>query len=100
MDKSASLCAPGSVTESEPPPGPTGTDEPKPPGTNEPKPLPGAVAFLSMGLASAVCVGAGLLLGLWADSAWHTAPILLVVGLVLGLAAAAASVVAQIRKYL
>ncbi len=92
MDKSASLCAPGSVTESEPPPGPTGTDEPKP--------LPGAVAFLNMGLAAAVCVGAGLLLGLWADSAWHTAPILLVVGIVLGLAAAAASVVAQIRKYL
>jgi F0F1-type ATP synthase assembly protein I len=92
VDKSASLCAPGSVTESETPPGPTGTDEPKP--------LPGAVAFLNMGLAAAVCVGAGLLLGLWADSAWHTAPILLVVGLVLGLAAAAASVVAQIRKYL
>ena len=92
MDKSASLCAPGSVTESEPPHRPTGTDEPKP--------LPGAVAFLNMGLAAAVCVGAGLLLGLWADSAWHTSPILLVVGLVLGLAAAAASVVAQIRKYL
>jgi Putative F0F1-ATPase subunit Ca2+/Mg2+ transporter len=98
VDKSASMCAPGSVTESEPPPGPTGTDEPKP-GT-DPKPLPGAVAFLNMGLAAAVCVGAGLLLGLWADSAWHTAPILLVVGLVLGLVAAAASVVAQIRKYL
>jgi F0F1-type ATP synthase assembly protein I len=92
VDKSASLCAPGSVTESEPPPRPTRTDEPKP--------LPGAVAFLNMGLAAAVCVGAGLLLGLWADSAWHTSPILLVVGLVLGLAAAAASVVAQIRKYL
>ena len=92
MDKSASLCAPGSVTESEPPDPPTGTDEPKP--------LPGAVAFLNMGLAAAVCVGAGLLLGLWADSTWHTSPILLVVGLVLGLAAAAASVVAQIRKYL
>jgi F0F1-type ATP synthase assembly protein I len=92
VDKSASLCAPGSVTESEPPAWPTETDEPKP--------LPGAVAFLNMGLAAAVCVAAGLLLGLWADSAWHTSPILLVVGLVLGLAAAAASVVAQIRKYL
>ena len=44
--------------------------------------------------------GSALVLGLWADSAWHTAPVLLVVGLVLGLAAAAASVVAQIRKYL
>jgi hypothetical protein len=93
VDKSASLCAPGSVTESECPP-------PGPPGTGEPKPLPGAVAFLNMGLAAAVCVGVGLLLGLWGDSAWHTSPVLLVVGLLLGLAVAAASVVAQIRKYL
>jgi F0F1-type ATP synthase assembly protein I len=39
-------------------------------------------------------------LGLWADSAWHTAPALLVVGLILGVAAAVLSVVGQIRKYL
>ena len=88
-----SLCAPGSVTESElPPPGPSGT--------NEPKPLPGAVAFLNMGLAAAVCVGVGVVLGVWGDSTWHTAPLLLIIGLVLGLAAATWSVVAQIRRYL
>ena len=88
-----SLCAPGSVTEPERPP-------PGTPGSSEPKPLPGAVAFLNMGLAAAVCVGVGVVLGVWGDSTWHTSPALLVVGLVLGLAAAAASVVAQIRKYL
>jgi F0F1-type ATP synthase assembly protein I len=88
-----SLCAPGSVTEPElPPPGPSGT--------SEPKPLPGAVAFLNMGLAAAVCVGVGVVLGVWGDNTWHTAPLLLIIGLVLGLAAAVWSVVAQIRRYL
>jgi F0F1-type ATP synthase assembly protein I len=58
------------------------------------------VAFLGMGLSAAVCVAIGVGLGLWADSAWHTAPALLVVGLLLGVAAAAAMVVGQIRKYL
>jgi F0F1-type ATP synthase assembly protein I len=64
------------------------------------KSLPGAAAFLGMGLSAAVCVAIGVVLGLWADSAWHTAPVLLLVGLVLGVTAAALSVVGQIRKYL
>jgi F0F1-type ATP synthase assembly protein I len=64
------------------------------------KPLPGAVAFLNMGLSAAVCVGVGVALGIWADDSWHTAPALLVVGLLLGLAAATFLVIGQIRKYL
>ena len=64
------------------------------------KPLPSAVAFLGMGLSAAVCVAIGVGLGLWADSAWHTAPALLIVGLLLGVGAAASMVVGQIRKYL
>ena len=86
------MCAPGSVTEAQPP-----VEEPASPA---PKPLPGAVAFLGMGLSAAVCVAIGVGLGLWADSAWHTAPVLLLVGLFAGLAAAASMVVGQIRKYL
>jgi F0F1-type ATP synthase assembly protein I len=58
------------------------------------------VAFLGMGLSAAVCVAIGVGLGLWADSTWHTAPALLIVGLLLGVAAAALMVVGQIRKYL
>ena len=53
-----------------------------------------------MGLSAAACVAVGVVLGLWADSTWHTAPALFVVGLLLGLAAAVWSVVAQIRQYL
>ena len=64
------------------------------------KPLPGAVAFLGMGLSAAVCVGIGVVVGIWLDSKWHTAPALLVVGLLLGLALATYFVVGQIRKYL
>jgi F0F1-type ATP synthase assembly protein I len=64
------------------------------------KPLPGAVAFLGMGLSAAACVAVGMGVGIWADSSWHTAPAFLVVGLLLGLGAATFMVVGQIRKYL
>ena len=73
---------------------------PPPPDPEELKPLPGAAAFLGMGLTAAVCVGIGIGLGLLADGAWHTAPALLLVGLFLGLVAAVAGVVKQIRQYL
>jgi F0F1-type ATP synthase assembly protein I len=58
------------------------------------------MAFLSMGLAAAVCVGIGLGLGILADTAWHTAPVFLLIGLGLGLVVAALSVIKQIRTYL
>jgi F0F1-type ATP synthase assembly protein I len=100
VDKSALSCAPGSVMDPEK----AGKPSPDPgrPSTEADgiKPLPGAVAFLNMGLSAAVCVGAGVVLGIWADDTWHTAPALLVVGLLLGLAAATFLVVGQIRKYL
>jgi F0F1-type ATP synthase assembly protein I len=66
----------------------------------EPKALPGAVAFLGMGLSAAVCVGIGLGLGILVDSTLHTAPAFLLVGLALGLVVAAMSVIKQIRTYL
>ena len=53
-----------------------------------------------MGLAAAVCVGIGLGLGLLVDGALHTAPVFLLVGLALGVAVAALSVIKQIRTYL
>jgi F0F1-type ATP synthase assembly protein I len=76
----------------------SGPDETEPP--EEPRPLPGAMAFLGMGLSVAVCVGACLALGVWVDSMLHTAPAFLLVGLALGVAAAAAGVIKQIRTYL
>ncbi len=70
------------------------------PESNDPKPLPGALAFLNMGLAAAVCVGLGILAGVLVDGALHTAPLFLLLGLALGLAVAVLSVVKQIRTYL
>jgi F0F1-type ATP synthase assembly protein I len=58
------------------------------------------MAFLSMGLSAAVCVGLGLGAGILLDDAVHTAPVFLLIGLALGLAVAALSVVKQIRTYL
>ena len=81
---------------SQPDPSPE-SPSPEPEG---PKPLPGAVAFLSMGLSAAVCVGLGLLAGVLVDGALHTAPLFLLIGLALGLAVAALSVIKQIRSYL
>jgi F0F1-type ATP synthase assembly protein I len=62
--------------------------------------LPGAVAFLGMGTSAAGCVAVGVVLGILGDRTWHTAPLLLIIGLVLGVATAVASVVAQIRRFL
>jgi len=73
---------------------PDGIDPPAP------KPLPGAMAFVGMGTSVAATVGVGVLVGIWADGRLHTSPWLLLVGLVLGLAAAVATVVAQVRRFL
>lgn len=58
------------------------------------------MAFLGMGLTAAVCVGVGLGIGIWVDSWLHTEPAFLLVGLALGLAAAALGIIKQIRTYL
>jgi F0F1-type ATP synthase assembly protein I len=58
------------------------------------------MAFAAMGTTVAVCVGAGVVLGIVADDHLHTSPALLVVGLLLGAAAAVGTVVAQVRRYL
>ena len=62
--------------------------------------LPGVAEFAVMGLSSATCVAVGLLLGIWADHAWGTAPGGLLIGIALGTVAAVVSVVKQIRRFL
>jgi F0F1-type ATP synthase assembly protein I len=74
--------------------------QPGPEPSSEPKALPGAAAFLGMGMAAAVCVAIGVAFGVWGDSTWHTSPLLLFIGLGLGLLAAVLLVVTQIKEYL
>jgi len=53
-----------------------------------------------MGLSAAACVAVGVVPGILVDNALGTAPTFLLVGLFLGLAAAAFSVIKQIRTFL
>jgi hypothetical protein len=86
----------------------TSSDEPSPPppqprpgASGEPvKPLPGALAFVGLGTTVAGCVAVGVGAGIALDAWLNTSPVLLIVGLVLGVAAAVMSVRAQVRRYL
>ena len=80
--------------------GPTerpGDDEPAQSSNTD---LPGLAAFAVMGMTSAVLEAIGVLLGIWADHVWHSAPAGLLIGVVLGTVAAVVSVVQQIRRFL
>jgi Putative F0F1-ATPase subunit Ca2+/Mg2+ transporter len=80
-----------------PPPG----DPVEPTDPTDPvKPLPGAWAFVGLGTTVAGCVAVGVGGGIALDAWLHTSPLFLVIGLVLGLAAAVATVVAQVRRFL
>ena len=68
---------------------------------NGPPPdLPGVVAFLTMGMTAAIIIAIGVVLGIWADHAWGTAPWGLLIGITLGTVAAVVSVVKQVRRFL
>ena len=62
--------------------------------------LPGVVAFLTMGMTAAVIIAIGVVLGIWADHAWRSAPWGLLIGITLGTVAAVVSVVKQVRRFL
>ncbi len=64
------------------------------------KDLPGLAAFATMGTTIAGCLAVGVLLGLYLDHVFHSAPVGLLIGIVLGAVAAVASVVKLVRRYL
>jgi F0F1-type ATP synthase assembly protein I len=67
---------------------------------NPVKDLPGVVEFLTMGMTVAIILAVFVVLGLWADRAWGTAPWGLLIGITLGTVAAVVSVVKQVRRFL
>lgn len=70
---------------------------PEEPGGNS---SPNLFDLLSMGIASAVCIGIGLGAGLLSDALLHTSPALTFVGLFLGVGAAIFLTVRQVKKSL
>ena len=64
------------------------------------KDYPGAVEFLTMGMTTAIVLAIFVVLGIWADHSWGTAPWGLFFGIALGTVAAVVSVVKQIRRFL
>ena len=64
------------------------------------KNLPGLAAFATMGTMIASCLAVGVVLGLWLDRVWGSAPWGLLMGIVLGTVAAVASVMKLVRRFL
>ena len=64
------------------------------------KDLPGVFALLTMGMTVAIIIAAFVVVGIWADRAWGTAPWGLLIGITLGTVAAVVSVVKQVRRFL
>jgi F0F1-type ATP synthase assembly protein I len=61
---------------------------------------PGIVDFLTMGMASALCLVLGGGIGFAVDAAAHTSPLWTFVGLGFGVVAAVLTTVTQVRKHL
>ena len=80
--------------------GERGPGTPPEQGNNTMKDLPGAMALLTMGMTVALLLAVFVVLGIWADHAWGTAPWGLLIGIALGTVAAVVSVVQQVRRFL
>jgi F0F1-type ATP synthase assembly protein I len=57
-------------------------------------------SLLGIGTASALILAAGFALGWWLDDLLHTSPIMVLVGILLGVAGAGTYTYVEIRKYL
>lgn len=66
----------------------------------EEKRSPGVFDLLTMGMASALMIGAGLGIGLAIDDWLHSSPIATLAGLAFGITAAIGSTIKQIRRFL
>jgi F0F1-type ATP synthase assembly protein I len=61
---------------------------------------PGWSTWLGLGAVSMAVLAAGIALGWWLDSLFHTSPVFVLVGIALGIAAGMGYTVVQIRSFL
>jgi len=64
------------------------------------KPSPSFSTLIGMGVATALCVAAGVGGGYWLDRTFHTGELFTFVGLALGVIAAVATVYSDVKKFL
>jgi uncharacterized membrane protein YcjF (UPF0283 family) len=64
------------------------------------KPPPSFSTLIGMGVATALCIAAGVGGGYWLDRTFHTGELLTFVGLALGVVAAVAVVYSDVRTFL
>lgn len=86
---------PGGGESGQPPPGSESPDR-----HGEKSSFIGVAALAALGTTIAACEAVGVVLGLWADRSWGTAPGGLLLGIVLATVVAVVSVVKQVRRYL
>ncbi len=67
---------------------------------SEPRSAPGIIDFLTMGIASALCLVLAGGIGLAIDAVAHTSPLWTLVGLGFGVVAAVLVTVSQVRRHL
>lgn len=79
-------------------PDPKAAPEPGP--DSGPRSAPGIIDFLSMGIASALCLILGGGIGVAIDALAHTSPLWTFVGLGFGVVTAVMVTVSQVRKHL
>ena len=80
------------------PPKPDGSAAPGPDPDSGPRTAPGIIDFLSLGVASALCLILGGGIGVAIDALAHTSPLWTFVGLGFGVVSAVLVTVAQVRK--
>ena len=61
---------------------------------------PGLSTLLGIGIVSALTLVAGIALGWWLDGLLHTFPVLVLVGIALGIAGGICYTIVQIRPFL
>ena len=63
------------------------------------KKRPGIMEFAGLGMMNALCLGAGLTAGWFADQALGTLPLFLFLGLILGIAAGVLATRSEIKRF-
>jgi hypothetical protein len=90
----------GPVDNDGSPAGPSG-ESPHTGKPGDPSPqTPGALGLITIGTVNATCWLAGIFIGWLADRHFHTVPIFILLGLVVGTVTGAASTYKEVRRYL